>query len=101
MLLRILDLVMAALFAVAMLVQYSDPDPIRWMAIYGAGMILSAWAAWKPLGYPWFVPAFVAAVASIWAATIAPRALGRIPLGEMFRKWEMESPVVEENREMF
>jgi hypothetical protein len=41
---------MAVLFLVAAAVQYNDPDPLRWMAIYGlAGLAcLLALAGWLP-----------------------------------------------------
>jgi hypothetical protein len=37
MLLRILNGVLARLFAVAVAVQYNDQDPVRWMAVIAAG----------------------------------------------------------------
>jgi hypothetical protein len=36
MLFRVANAVMTLLFLVATFVQYNDPDPIRWMAIYGS-----------------------------------------------------------------
>jgi hypothetical protein len=92
---------MALLFAFAAYLQFNDPDPIRWTLIYAAPMVVAAWAAWRPAGYPWPLPAAIAAVALIWAATIAPRALGKIKLSQMFASWEMKDASVEENREMF
>jgi hypothetical protein len=92
---------MSLLFAFATYLQYNDPDPIQWMAIYGAATLLSAWAALRPAGYPWYAPAAVAAVALAWAGSIAPRALGKIAPSEMFKRGEMEDEVVEENRDMF
>jgi transmembrane protein TMEM220 len=38
---RFLDLTMALLFAFAAALQFNDPDPIRWIAIYGAACVLS------------------------------------------------------------
>jgi hypothetical protein len=64
-------------------------------------MVISAWAVFRPTALPWYVPALVAVVALTWAGTIAPRALGRIPLGDMFKSWEMKDTTIEENREMF
>lgn len=99
--LRILSGVMTLLFALAVAVQYNDPDPLGWMAIYGAALVVSALAAWRPGFAPWACPAAVGAIALVWAATIAPRALGKVPLGQMFSRWEMKNVAVEENREMF
>ena len=101
MLLRALNGFMALLFLFAAAVQYNDPDPLQWMAIYAAAAVLSGLAAWRITIFPWLAPALVGLIALLWAASIAPRALGKVPLSEMFRSWEMKSPVVEENREMF
>ena len=101
MILRILNVLMALLFAFAAYVNFNDPDAPRWVAIYAAPMVISAWAAIRPGALPWYLPALVAVVALTWAGTIAPRALGRIPLGDMFKSWEMKDTTIEENREMF
>ncbi len=101
MILRVLNSAMALLFAWAAALNFNDPDPIQWVGIYGVAMTLSALAAWRPALLPWFAPAIVGGVALAWAASIAPRALGMIPLGRMVESWEMKSAVVEENREMF
>jgi len=101
MILRILNTLMALLFAFAASLNFNDPDPVQWVGIYGAAMALSALAAWRPLLLPWYAPAIVGGIALAWAASIAPRALGKIPLGQMFASWEMKNSVVEENREMF
>lgn len=100
MLLRIVSGLMALLFALAVAVQYNDPDAIQWMSIYAAATIVSLLAAVRS-SYPRLAPMIVAAVALVWAATIAPRALGKVPLGQMFASWEMKNAAVEENREMF
>ena len=101
MILRILNVLMALLFAFAAYVNFNDPDAPRWVAIYAAPMVISAWAAFRPTALPWYLPALVAVVALTWAGTIAPRALGKIPLGDMFKSWEMKDTTIEENREMF
>ena len=38
---------MAAMFAAAALLQYNDPDPVRWVLVYGAAAVLSGVAAWR------------------------------------------------------
>jgi hypothetical protein len=101
MILRAVNVLMALLFAFAAVVNFNDPDAPRWVAIYAAPMVMSAWAAWRPGGLPWYMPALVAVIALIWAGTIAPRALGKVPLGDMFKSWEMKDTAVEENRELF
>ena len=99
MLFRGLSLVAALLFLFSVALQYNDPDPIQWMAIYGAAAAVSAAAALRRERLPWYVPAVVGVVALVWALTIAPHALGRVPLSSMFQAWEMKNTVIEENRE--
>ncbi len=70
---RILAGVMAVLFAYAAALQYNDPDPAIWIAIYTAAGAISAMLL---LGKdPRFAAAIVAVVAAGWSATlIAPSA---------------------------
>lgn len=95
------SLVAALLFFFSAALQLNDPDPIQWIAIYAAAGLVSAYAAFRPRAYPRGLPAFVGLAALIWAATIAPHALGRVSLLRMFESWEMKNVVVEENRETF
>ena len=99
--LSVLSGLMALLFLFAAAVQYNDPDPIQWMAIYGAAAIVSAWAAFRRAGLPAAAPGLVGLAAFVWACTIAPRALGKVSPLAMFKSWEMKNAVIEENREMF
>jgi hypothetical protein len=95
---RICNAVMTLLFAVAVAVQYNDPDPVRWMAIYGAAGVLSARAA---LGKrtPVILPVSVAAIAVVWSLDVAYDVVGRVAFLDMFQAWEMKSPAIEEARE--
>src|SRR2546426_517189 len=78
---------------------YAHPaDPIRWMSIYGMAALGCGLAYREKLH--WSIPAATGVVALIWAATIAPRVLGKASLGEMFQSWEMHSELIEEEREM-
>lgn len=88
---------MALLFVFAVVVQYNDPDPGRWMAIYAAAAAVSALAAWRKA--PRFAPVVVAMAATAWSiAIIAGGAAGADYL-RMFDAWEMSSARVEEARE--
>ena len=95
---RALNALMVALFVLAVAVQYNDPDPIRWMSIYGMAALGCGLAYRGKLH--WSIPAATGLVALIWAATIAPRVVGKASLGEMFQSWEMHSELIEEEREM-
>ena len=90
---------MLLMFAASVAVQINDPDPIWWMAIYGAAAIVAGREVArrnKPL-----LPGLVSLVALVWAATIAPRVIGKIPFGSMFQTFEMKDLGVEESREMY
>ena len=90
-------MLLAFLFSVT--VQYNDPDPVRWMAIYGAAAVVCGLElARRTRGS---LPAAVALVALGWAATIAPRVLGKVRFGDMFAEFEMHNVGVEESREMY
>ena len=61
---------LAALFAYAAGVQYNDPDPIRWFAIYGGAAMLSALTPFLRPPSPVFLG--IAASAFAWALLILP-----------------------------
>ena len=86
-------------FAASVVVQINDPDPLAWMAIYGAAAV----ACGLELGRrtPTWLPALVTVAALAWAATLAPRVLGKVPFGAMFEAFEMKDAGVEESRELY
>ena len=101
MIFRAMNGVFAFLFLVGVLVQYNDPDPIQWMAIYGAAATLSLFAALRP-GRAWaWAPWVVALIALAWGTGIGAHALGRVPFASMFQSWEMKNVAIEENRETY
>ena len=89
---------MALLFAFAAAVQFNDPDPIRWIAIYTAACALSLVMFFKRRVPPAMVIA-VLVIALAWAATIALGGPTASEYEHMFDAWEMKSPSVEEARE--
>jgi hypothetical protein len=89
---------MAIVFLVAVAIQHNDPDPLRWMAIYGLAGLACVFALMGRL--PWPAPVLIGLAALIWAATIAPGVIGRVSLGELFESYSMKSEPVEEAREM-
>jgi hypothetical protein len=96
---RVLDAAFAFLFAFAVVVQFNDPDPLKWVLIYAA----AAWASLlSALGrVTRLLPSAIAAAALLWASTIVPRVVGRVPFRDMFAEWEMQNAGVEESREMY
>lgn len=90
---------MVLLFFASAAVQYNDPDPLPWAALYLACAVVSAWSAAGRAS--WVPAAAVGLVAGVWALTIAPRVLGA-PGFPTFEFGEgMKSEVVEETRELF
>lgn len=63
------------LFILAVAVQYNDPDPIGWMAIYGLAAAACALAFRDRL--PRIPAALLSLAAFAWAATLAVRVVGK------------------------
>jgi hypothetical protein len=86
---------MAFLFAVSVVVQWNDPDPLFWMALYGAAALLAVLAA---IGQAPLVPNLVAlALFAALAVAWAPAFFGS--RSEAYTSWEMKAPQDEEPRE--
>lgn len=96
--LRILTVLMALYFLYAVAMQYNDPDPVQWMAIYGAAALACVLALVRRL-WRWYAVG-VAVVAAVWAATLAPEVIGHVAPRDLFAKAGMLAPRVEEAREM-
>lgn len=97
MLLKVLNAIMGLLFVFALVVQYNDPDPLRWMALYGAAAVACFWALRG--GLPRWLPAVVLGAAVVWLAILIPRVVGQVGLTEMFREAGMATMAIEEGRE--
>jgi hypothetical protein len=94
---RLLAYVMAALLAVCVALQHNDPDPGRWMAIYGAGALLSIALPARRLAA---APAALLGLASLaWAAYLVHRTWGAIELADLTGKMSEKGGTVEEGRE--
>jgi hypothetical protein len=90
--------VFAGLFAVAVVVQYNDPDPIQWMLVYGAAALLSGWSVRRYPPTP--LPATVVVIALVWALGLLPVVLGELPnFAQAAGSIAMMAPGVEETRE--
>jgi len=93
--LRALDAVMTALFVLAIVVQYNDPDPLYWMALYTPAALLSglALAGRFRRGSTVLACAVYVVLALYWS----PALLQAAP--ESFTNWHMGSVADEEVRE--
>jgi|SRR5687767_1502596 len=96
---KVANLIAAVMFGASVAVQINDPDPLPWMAVYGGAAIIALLEWVRPVR-PVF-PALLSLTALGWAATIAPRVIGKVPFAEMFGAFEMKNVGVEESREMY
>jgi hypothetical protein len=97
--LRLLHGLFAALFLLGAVVQYNDPDPLRWIAIYLAAATSCGLVAARRV--PRWLPATVGVVALAWAAGLASHVLGKVEPSELVGAWEMKDANVEMGREMY
>lgn len=95
---RLFTTVMAAMCATAALLQYNDPDPVRWVLVYGAAAVLSAVAAWRGAA-PFPAAVGLAVIALVWALALAARVPEVGVYVHVLDRWRMQSRGVEEARE--
>ena len=93
------SLLMALIFLLFTAVQYNDPDPERWMAMYGSAALVSGLAAFRP-PWAWRPAAVVALVALAWAVEWFLGVFGHsVAWGQVFATTHMINSDVEETRE--
>lgn len=95
--LRVLNLLLALGFAAAAVVQWNDPDPLRWMALYGGAAV--ACLVWRRVRRGWLVAAVVGAVAAAWSVAIAVGLERLASVDELFSSMPMKGGPIEESRE--
>ena len=93
------NVVMLLMFLFSVVVQYNDPDPWKWMPMYGAAAVVCVLELRG--GLKWWVPTLIAVACIAWAATIAPHVFGKVPFASMFSAWEMRNEGIEESRELY
>lgn len=71
MILRFINYLMIAVFALAAVAQYNDTNAIRWMLVYGAAFIISLRFALGKLH--WATAAALAGVCTVWALFKIPQ----------------------------
>ena len=96
---KVADVLFLLMFAFSVVVQVNDPDPLAWMAIYGAAALACLLSLLGRL--PWQFAVVTGIIALAWAASIAPRVIGQVPFLDMFAEFEMKDIGVEESREMY
>jgi hypothetical protein len=91
------SLLIGLLFLVSLGLQYNDPDPLRWMLIYGAAAAVSFLAPWRPIAKRFALIVFV--VASAWILWLSPEIVGVISFSDLFLKMNEKGGAVEAGRE--
>lgn len=93
----VLDLMFAGLFVVAAALQYNDPDPVRWMALYGGAAVSTVLALHTRRG--WLLAGAVGLVAAVWGGLLWVEVIGRVIPSDLWRKMSEKGGAVEELRE--
>jgi hypothetical protein len=97
---RAFHLAALVVFLFGATLQYNDPDPIRWMAIYLAAATVMGFALARHRQTR-LLAVVVGAVALVWALTYLPAVLRHGQVLSMFDEWKMRNEEVLQNREMF
>ena len=87
----------ALLSAVSAALQYNDPDPWRWVAIYLGSGAAAVIALVQPRRWP--IAALVALIAAGWAALLWSGVAGDVEATDLWRKMSEKGGRVEEMRE--
>jgi hypothetical protein len=95
---RAAGIFMLVVFLLSAVVQFDDPDPLPWIAVYGLAAGLCA-ASLAGRGSR-VAPVLLMLVALAAAAPLAPRVLGRAGIGDVFGSMKATDPLVEETREL-
>ncbi len=95
---RALHGVMVASMLLSVAVQYNDPDPLPWVAWYGAAAGVGVLALRRPVDRR--LPLLVAATGALSAIRIALHTQLDVPLFTALADWHMHSGGSEEAREI-
>jgi hypothetical protein len=97
---RWLAYLMAAVFASFAALQYNDPDPVRWMAMYGAAVVISAALPSRRAAAAGIIAGIVVGLAAAaWAAVLVYSVWRVIGLSDLWLKMSEKGGAVEEGRE--
>ncbi|MDB4964197.1 MAG: hypothetical protein JWP01_4196 [Myxococcales bacterium] len=88
---------MAALFGLCVVLQVNDPDPLRWMMIYGMAAVTTALLpANKPVAA---IALIVGLIALAWAMYLIQSIWGVVALSDVVEKMSEKGGAVEVERE--
>ena len=86
------------MFLLGAILQYNDPDPVRWILVYGAATVACLLA--RRVQHCVILPVVVGLGCLVWAVAIAPRVLPDLEVGNLVKKMEVKTPAIEESREL-
>ncbi|MBA3460155.1 MAG: transmembrane 220 family protein [Deltaproteobacteria bacterium] len=89
--------VMAALFALCVALQHNDPDPLRWMLIYGAALVVSVLLPMYRAAAK--VGAILGAAALVWTVMLLIPIWDKVSPSDAFLKMSEKGGAVEDLRE--
>jgi hypothetical protein len=89
---------MGILFLISAVLQYNDPDPIRWILLWGSAAAVCLLRG--RVGWDWLMAGAVCAAALLWAGLLAPTALPGLELGDLAKKMKAGTPRIELGREI-
>ena len=87
-----------AAYLASTLVQYNDPDPWGWIAIYLAAAAMCL--AWFVKRLPRWYPTLLLFVSLIWIGTLLPSVIGQVSADDILESISMKTQSVEEAREI-
>lgn len=95
---KTLNLVFLAAFLLSALVQFNDPDPLRWIVIYSAMVLICSLHHFGQLR--WYIAAAPALISVVWIASLLPALNRGVPWLEVVGSLTMQNDTVEEVREI-
>lgn len=96
-LVRIAAGLVGAVFVAAGALQYNNPDPLAWGAIFlaAAGVSFAVAGGWR---VPGWAPAVIGIAAVVWAGRLLPRVVGHVPVTELIQERAARTPLIAEGR---
>jgi hypothetical protein len=94
---RILAGLMALLFLASAGLQYNDPDPVIWIALYGAASAVCLAHVMQRSNRPLAI--LLGVISFVWAATLLPDFVGMVHGPDLVRGMEADRPEIEAARE--
>ena len=97
---KIFNFILALLFALFAIVQYNDPDPLRWIVLYGFVAFISLMAGFGRY-YPWMNWLGII-ICVIWSATLFPsirELVGEHNTSDLIESMQATKPYIEGSRE--